>query len=258
MNSKQQTTSSVTEDISEHLNLNNLVAGKHKSLLKALTCSYYEEKIAGINPKYPKIILLGPTGKEANAIATHNSISNLNFVHLESDFLNKGGDDIIEILKSCSEYDTIYISNASKLSPYVQNILWKYLKFGKVDIVIDVFERRKEVIKVPDVLLILGTTTLQGISPGVHKQFIHCHLLPYNNKELVLILEQYCTYYGILYTSEKVFEMIAEHGGQRARTSLELLELSRKYMLAAEGKEKISLLHVNRALASYSFVSNTK
>jgi len=50
--------------------------------------------------------------------------------------------------------------------------------------------------------------------------------------------------------------MIAEHGGQRARTSLELLELARKYMLTAEGKEKISLLHVNRALTGYRFSGN--
>lgn len=251
------TTSSSTEDISAHLNLNNIIGGKAKTLLSTLTCAYFEEKMAGNNPFFPKILLLGPTGKEVFAHATHNSLSNLNFIELEADFLNKGGDDLALILQSCNEHDTIYISNASKMSCYVQNILWKYLKFREVEIVIDIFDRTKETIMVPDVLLILGTTTLQGISNSLHQQFTHCILSPNTSNEIMEILLQRCRYYGISYTAETVFETIAEQAGGYARKAVAILELSRKYMVAS-GKNEISLLHVQRALTSYCFTGYNK
>ena len=252
MNSKHRVTTDISGDIIEHLNLHNIQAQtKAQSLLCCLVNSYHEEKVV-----YPKVILLGPSGKEVCSHATHNSLGNLNFTHLEADFLNRGGDDITDILRSSSSFDTIYIANASNLSIHVQNILWKYLRTREVEVV-NMFERSKEVFTVNDVCLILGTETLLGLSKSLYNLFTHCHLVPYTSSEILEILKQRCDYYKIGYTSEKVFATIAEVSSGRARKAVELLELSRRYMVT-EGKDRISLLHVHRALTGFCFPSSNK
>jgi len=210
MNSKQKINTETSGDISEHLNLNNIHGqGKAKDLLSCLVNAHFEEKKISHNSLLPKIILLGPTGKEAFAAATHNSLGNLNFIHLEASYLNCGGDDITDILKNCTRYDTVYISNASQLNKYAQNYLWKYLTCGEIDVT-HIFEGTKETFVINDFYLILGTETLQGISKSLYNHFTHCILTYYAPFEIIEVLKQRCDYYKIRYTSEKVFEVIAK------------------------------------------------
>ncbi len=251
-NSKNTSTTSSTEDILLHLNLNSIVGNpKAKTSLQCLTSSYYEEKIAGKNPIFPRILLLGNSTK-SYAHAIHNTLGNLKFTELSADFTNKGGDDITDILRTSNEFDTIYISEAHNLSVYVQNILYKYLTCGEVEVVIDVIERKKEIVKVADVCLILGATTLQGLSRSLYKQFTHIYLNPYTKYELVEVLKQRCEWYGIGYTSEQVLEKIAEEASGRAGKAVRLLELARKFMVVS-GKERISLVHVGQVLTNWGF-----
>jgi len=250
MRPDQKILTDTTEDILLHLNLGNIVGNKAKTLLQCLTSAYFEEKVAGKNPLFPRILLLG-NSTNAHAHAIHNSMGNIGFTELSSNFLNKGGDDIVDILRTCNEFDTIYISDANNLSTFVQSILWKYFKFGEVETV-DVVEKRKEVVKVPDVLLILGTTTLQGLSRSLYKQFTVVNLCPFTKIELIKVLSQRCEWYGIEYTSEQVLEKIAEEASGRVGKAVRLMELARKFMLVS-GKDKISLLHVRQVLTNYCF-----
>jgi len=247
-------TTSSTEDILSCLNLRSIVGTKAKTLLQCITCAYFEEKVAGKNPKYPRILLLGRATK-THAYAIHNSLGNVNFVELSADFVSQGCDNIVDILRNCSEFDTIYISDSSQMSAYVQNFLWRYLKFGEVEIV-EFFEREKKVVKLPDTCLILGTTTLQQLSRSLYKKFVHVHMPDLTKYQLVEVLKMNCEWYGIEYTSEQVLEKIAEEASGRAGKAVRLLELARKFMIVA-GKEKISLLHVNQVLTNYCFPSSS-
>jgi len=145
------------------------VGNKAKTLLQCLTSAYFEEKSVNNTTKYPRILLLG-NSCSAYAHAIHNSMGNVSFVELSADFVSQGLDSIVDVLRSCGECDTIYISECNTMSIVAQNILYKYLKFSEVE-VFDFFERKKEVIKVPDLCLILGATTRQGLSRSLYKFF---------------------------------------------------------------------------------------
>ena len=241
-------------DITEHLNLNN-IKGNHnaKTLCNCLVTSLFEEKENSNIPTYPKVLLLGPTGKEAFASAIHNSLANIDFIELSGDYVCKGGDDIVDILKCSNEFDTIVITEANNLSTYAQNVIWKYLKRGEVELV-DIFERRKEIINVPDITLILSTTTLEGISQSLHSLFTIVHMCPYTKYELVEILKQHCSFYRISYESDEVLEKLVERADGRSGKALKLLEWARKFSLCSHSTT-ISNLHVQRVLTNYGFSS---
>jgi len=244
------TTCSTIDEITAHLNLSNIIGNvKARTVLRALTCAYFEEKLAGKSPNYPVVLLTGATAKRAFSSALANSFGMLSIEPFYSDSINRGGDCMSDILCDTDGYTALYIGNANKLMPYSQKLLWQYLQYGVVEKV-NRMEERKEQIDVPSKLVILGADNITGISSPLYDSMIHCVLISYSKFEMVDILKQRAEYYGLSFTTEQVLEKIAEQAGGICRKGVKLVELCHKFMLAGR-KDKISLIHLNQVIMNY-------
>ena len=249
MKSKNDIATNVDQSFDEHISLWNFKGQSQSvSILKAAAEQHLNDKTDGRNPKYPSILLIGEDGigRRTLARALHQSLGQLDF---KESIPQTGSldDDIRRYWRDASDHTTYYINSVDCLTQYIQAQIYKILRNHEVRVV-NIMERKEEIISVPNRLVILSATNEKRVLPQLLNVVdIHCYLTKYSSDELFEILQQRCDLAGWQYEDD-VLEVIAVGCQGHPGKAIRLLFMSYRVMRSMN-ENILCLEHIETAMS---------
>ncbi len=243
--------SSIETSFEDCLSLYNIV-GNRKIVenFLAIKDSYHNQKMDGLKPKVPSIILSGDNTEECRklAIAFGNSFGN-NFKEGWGQTIQFGGEDIFEFFQDAKNCTTFFLNSCECLSPFSQSVIYKLLKTGTLEVAAP-FEIERRIIKVEfskDNLLILSTANKKRIlSQLLNAVDYTFDLVGFSKYEIFLLLKQHCQYLNIKYRSDEVLKRISQYSDCQEQ-AVRTLKMATAIM-GADRKDVLCLSQVSKAL----------
>ena len=249
MKQKADIATDVDEAFDEFVSLWNF-KGQTQSVavLKTVAEQYLNDQTDGKHPKYPSILLIGEDGigRRTLARALHSSLGQLDF---RESVPQTGSldDDIRRYWRDASDHTTYYINSVDCLTQYIQAQIYKILRNHEVRVV-NIMERKEEIISVPNRLVILSATNEKRVLPQLLNVVdIHCHLGKYSSDELFEILKQRCHWAAWQYDKDAL-EVIAIGCQGHPGRAIRLLQMSYRCM-RSKNHDVLCLEDIEKAMA---------
>jgi len=203
----------------------------------------------GRNAKLPSILICSDErglGSETLARAISSSLG----IPLKTTFGDslKFDVNLQEFLQDASDDAAFYISDAEKLSPNMQHVLYRVLK-DKMLRLTGYYGQPPQHIPFNNKLIILGTTSEISIVPALLYLFdLRVSLTSYSTDMIIQILKQRIQFLGWQIESELILDYIAsEANGNPSKAVRKILQMS--YVIArSEGQDVIKMEHVHTAI----------
>jgi Holliday junction DNA helicase RuvB len=235
----------------EPTNLAHLIGMKSVTRqLDTAVRAYFNDRMAGNNPKPENVIMTGPpgVGKTTCARVLHNMYGFSDEKFKEVIGANLGLEELYQLLISADEDTTIYIDEAMSLSDRCQDILLKALDEQVLIIPNKKQSQRNAKIPLAGFLCIFSLTDEFKIASPLRQRFpIQCRFTFYDYASIRQIVFQRSIACGWKLESEEIPDAIAARSKQIPRLGLRLLQGSWRVARSYD-ENTIRFSHVNEAI----------
>lgn len=212
--------------------------------------AYFNERIAGNNPKPENVIMTGPAGvgKTTYAKLLHKMYGFPDEKFKEVLGVNLRLEDIYQLLLAADNDTTIYVDEAMSLSDRCQDVLLKSLDEQVLLIPTNTQKRKNTRIPLAGFLCVFSLTDEFRIAAPLRQRFpIQCRFTFYSDDSIARIVLQRTTACGWKLESEALVNLISARSKQVPRLGLRLLQgcwrVARSY-----DESVIRLSHVEEAI----------